>query len=228
MLGRMGRALTGRSQGALRALPSAVRGLAVVAALQPKDSAKGRTIAALLASAKLTTHSFPAWLRTELRTDHAGEFGAVEIYRGALLGAELRERGVSAGEETQRMKAFCLHHMQTEQAHLDVMLELVPETNRTKLQGVWFLAGACRDLRASSLSGVVACRKEPDHSNVAARTLGFFPALLGPRALYWTIASVETFVEEHYQCQVPASPHQTIACFCALTGGRERVFRKAC
>lgn len=125
---------------------AARRGLAVAAAAQPKD----RTISALLASAKLTSPSFPAWLRTELRTDHAGEFGAVEIYRGALLGAELRERSVSAGEETQRMKAFCLHHMRTEQAHLDVMLELVPETNRTKLQGVWFLAGVCRDLRASS------------------------------------------------------------------------------
>lgn len=40
--------------------------------------------------------------------------------------------------------------------------------------------------------------------NVAARTLGFLPAVLGPRALYWTIASVETFVEEHYQEQVAA------------------------
>lgn len=87
----------------------------------------------------------------------------------------LRERSLFKGEETQRMKAFCRHHMQTEQAHLDVMLELVPESNRTKLQPVWF---------------------------VAARGLGFLPALLGPRALYWTIASVETFVEEHYQHQV--------------------------
>jgi len=34
---------------------------------------------------------------------------------------------------------------------------------------------------------------------LAARGLGFAPALLGPRALYWTIMAVETFVEEHYQ-----------------------------
>ena len=34
---------------------------------------------------------------------------------------------------------------------------------------------------------------------IAARGLGFAPALLGPRALYWTIMAVETFVEEHYQ-----------------------------
>ena len=83
------------------------------------------------------------------------------------------------------MKAFCEHHMQTEQAHLDVMLELVPPPNRTKLQPLWLLA---------------------------ARGLGFFPALLGARALYWTVASVETFVEEHYQHQVCHSLARVSAC----------------
>jgi len=31
---------------------------------------------------------FPAWLVAELRSDHAGEVGAVEIYRGALAATE--------------------------------------------------------------------------------------------------------------------------------------------
>ena len=102
-----------------------------------------------------------------------------------MQGAALRERGPSTTVETQRMKAFCEHHMQTEQAHLDVMLELVPPPNRTKLQPLWLLA---------------------------ARGLGFFPALLGARALYWTVASVETFVEEHYQHQVCHSLSRVSAC----------------
>lgn len=37
---------------------------------------------------------------------------------------------------------------------------------------------------------------------MAGFTLGFLPSIVGPRALYWTIAAVETFVEEHYEAQI--------------------------
>eukprot|EP00802_Teleaulax_amphioxeia_P023537 Tamp_24131.p1 GENE.Tamp_24131~~Tamp_24131.p1 ORF type:complete len:267 (-),score=37.30 Tamp_24131:203-1003(-) len=132
-------------------------------------------IKTLTAAAKRQSHLFPAWLQTELKTDHAGEYGAVEIYRGALLGARLRETFGWTGADTNRMISFCQHHMSAEQMHLEVMLQLVPPAARTKLQTIWWWS---------------------------ARGLGFFPALAGPRALYWTVMAVETFVEEHYQDQI--------------------------
>ncbi len=36
------------------------------------------------------TGKFPEWLKKELRTDHAGEYAAVVIYEGALVGLKLR------------------------------------------------------------------------------------------------------------------------------------------
>merc|ERR1712216_578034 len=88
------------------------------------------------------------------------------------------------------------HHMKTEQEHLDVMRALVPEPARTRLLGLW---------------------------TCAARSLGFLPAVLGARSLYWTVVAVETFVEEHYQDQIqrlsgdPSLPelHQLLQLLCA-------------
>jgi len=117
---------------------------------------------------------FPQSIRRDLRTDHAGEFGAVQIYRGALAAARLRER-LGLSTEGGRVIEFAQHHMETEQQHLDIMLQLVPPSDRTKLLPLWRLM---------------------------ANSLGFFPTLLGPRQLYWTIVAVETFVEQHYLDQI--------------------------
>ena len=160
-----------RRRGGLAALPGRMSSTGA----QAHRDAAPEEIQSLTTAAKRQSHLFPAWLQTELKTDHAGEYGAVEIYRGALLGARLREGLGFTGEDTQRMISFCEHHMSTEQMHLNVMLQLVPEAARTKLQGVWWLS---------------------------ARVLGLVPALAGPRALYWTVMAVETFVEEHYQDQI--------------------------
>eukprot|EP00287_Rhodomonas_sp_CCMP768_P014626 CAMPEP_0196756760 /NCGR_PEP_ID=MMETSP1091-20130531/102113_1 /TAXON_ID=302021 /ORGANISM="Rhodomonas sp., Strain CCMP768" /LENGTH=199 /DNA_ID=CAMNT_0042105431 /DNA_START=115 /DNA_END=714 /DNA_ORIENTATION=+ len=117
---------------------------------------------------------FPALIRLDLRTDHAGEFGAVQIYQGALAAARIRQ-ALGLNIEGGRMAEFAQHHMETEQQHLDVMLQLVPPSDRTRLLPLW---------RGMALA------------------LGFFPSLLGPRQLYWTIAAVETFVEQHYLEQI--------------------------
>lgn len=127
--------------------------------LRPFSSSSAQ-IQELTALARQQHSSFPEWLRTELKTDHAGEFGAVEIYRGALWGARLRASLGFTGAATQRMMSFSEHHMKTEQEHLDVMRALVPEPARTRLLGLW---------------------------TCAARSLGFFPAVLGARSLYWTV-----------------------------------------
>jgi len=91
----------------------------------------GQSLEAMTSAAAALTGEFPAWLRTELRTNHAGEFGAVEIYTGALYAAAARAR-MNLETDGGSMRRFAEHHMATEQAHLDIMLKLVPESNRTR------------------------------------------------------------------------------------------------
>lgn len=106
----------------------------------------------------------PAWLISDLRSDHAGETGAVWIYRGIL--AVSRDAGV---------RAFAARHKDTEQGHLDLLEEVLPPADRSRLLPIWRAAGFLT---------------------------GFLPALFGPRAVYATIDAVESFVDHHYQEQL--------------------------
>jgi ubiquinone biosynthesis monooxygenase Coq7 len=113
-----------------------------------------------------TPPAVPADLMAELRTDHAGETGAVWIYRGVL--AVSRDAGV---------REFARRHLATEQEHLELICELVPPRQRSWLIVPWRAAGFFT---------------------------GLLPALFGPRAVYGTIAAVETFVDRHYEEQIRA------------------------
>lgn len=66
----------------------------------------------------------------ELRTDHAGEIGAVMIYRGIL----------SVSKDLQ-VRAFAQHHLASEQRHLDLLSETVPVECQTLLVPVWRISG---------------------------------------------------------------------------------------
>jgi ubiquinone biosynthesis monooxygenase Coq7 len=72
----------------------------------------------------------PGWLRRDLRSDHAGESGAVEIYRGIL-----------AVSGSQDVRAFAREHLRTESRHLRLMDALVPPEQRSRLTWLWRLAG---------------------------------------------------------------------------------------
>ena len=104
------------------------------------------------------------WLERELRSDHAGESGAVAIYAGILFAT--RDPAV---------RAFAAAHQATEAEHLALIETVLPAARRSRLVGLWRVAGFAT---------------------------GFLPALAGPRAVYATIASVETFVDAHYQAQI--------------------------
>lgn len=161
-----------RSVASQRALSKALaqrRGVATVSSSAGSKEQDGRSLEAMTSAAVALTGEFPAWLRTEMRTNHAGEFGAVEIYTGALYAAAARSR-MNLETDGGRMRLFAEHHMATEQAHLDIMLKLVPASNRTRLLPIW---------RAAALS------------------LGFFPALAGPRCLYWTVRRPAILVLHH-------------------------------
>jgi ubiquinone biosynthesis monooxygenase Coq7 len=71
-----------------------------------------------------------AWLTGELRSDHAGEAGAVMIYRGIL-----------AGSRNPDICRFAAAHGVTERGHLDLLETLLPRRQRSMLLPLWRIAG---------------------------------------------------------------------------------------
>ncbi|HEX4843642.1 MAG TPA: demethoxyubiquinone hydroxylase family protein [Limnobacter sp.] len=106
----------------------------------------------------------PAAMVADLRSDQAGETGAVWIYKGVLAVARNPE-----------LRAFAQQHLLTEQTHLQGINGVLPVLRRSKLLPVWRLAGFLT---------------------------GALPALFGARSVYFTIAAVETFVDQHYAEQI--------------------------
>ncbi len=72
----------------------------------------------------------PATLVADLRTDHAGETGAVMIYRGIL--AVSRDAAV---------RRFAHEHFVTETQHLAAIEPLLPPRQRSRLLPLWRSAG---------------------------------------------------------------------------------------
>ena len=78
----------------------------------------------------LPGHALPAAVVADLRTDHAGETGAVRIYQGVL--SVTRDPG---------LRAFAQRHLATEQAHLRQIDAWLAPADRSRLLPVWHLAG---------------------------------------------------------------------------------------
>ena len=72
----------------------------------------------------------PAEVFADLRTDHAGEVGAVYIYQGVLQFAR-----------DPMLRAFAEHHLVTEQKHLRLIAGWLPKTEYSRLLPLWKLAG---------------------------------------------------------------------------------------
>lgn len=70
----------------------------------------------------------PLW--QELRTDHAGETGAVMIYRGILAVAR-----------DPALRAFAQQHLATESRHLALVEQVVPARWRSRLLPLWRVSG---------------------------------------------------------------------------------------
>lgn len=79
---------------------------------------------------KFDTSHLPPALVADIRTDHAGETGAVWIYKGILA--------ISRNPE---VRAFASEHLHTEQRHLNAMNELLPVFRRSWLLVPWRVAG---------------------------------------------------------------------------------------
>ncbi|MCS6892111.1 MAG: demethoxyubiquinone hydroxylase family protein [Rhodovarius sp.] len=74
--------------------------------------------------------AMPAWLIAELRSDHAGETGAVMIYRGIL-----------AVTRDPALRDVATRHRATEEGHLTLLEEILPPARRSRLLPLWRLAG---------------------------------------------------------------------------------------
>ena len=112
----------------------------------------------------MTRPVFPPWLIKELRADHAGETGAVWIYRGVL-----------AVSRSPEVVAFAVGHLATEGHHLREIERVLEPRERSRMLAVWRVAGWLT---------------------------GALPALVGPDAVFQTVAAVETFVDQHYRQQI--------------------------
>ncbi len=72
----------------------------------------------------------PRWLEQDLRSDHAGETGAVAIYRGILA--------VTRDAEVRR---FAEDHIETEREHLRLIETVFPREKGSLVLPIWRLAG---------------------------------------------------------------------------------------
>jgi ubiquinone biosynthesis monooxygenase Coq7 len=74
--------------------------------------------------------TLPSWLLGELRSDHAGETGAVYIYRGIL--ALCRDPAT---------RSFAEEHLKTEEVHLDAFERWLQPQHKSILIPLWRIAG---------------------------------------------------------------------------------------
>ena len=81
-------------------------------------------------SAEIRRVGIPADMVPALRSDHAGETGAVLIYRGVM-----------AVSRNKSVRAFACRHLQTEQQHLRLMDEILAPRQRSRLLPAWRIAG---------------------------------------------------------------------------------------
>ena len=84
----------------------------------------------MITAAEMSHVLVPAELEADLRTDHAGEYGAVAIYNGIL-----------ATTRSSELRDFALNHRETEEQHLQLMEQLVPLGSRSRLLSIWRLSG---------------------------------------------------------------------------------------
>jgi demethoxyubiquinone hydroxylase (CLK1/Coq7/Cat5 family) len=86
-------------------------------------------------AARARDELLPSWLIADLRSDHAGETGAIFIYRGVL-----------AVTHDPDLRRFAREHLKTESRHLELIEEVLPKRRRSKLLFLWrpagFLTGA--------------------------------------------------------------------------------------
>lgn len=125
--------------------------------------------------AKLLGAKYTKQIDKELRASHAGETGAVWIYRGAMV-AEFISSLFRISKSKDSTKRFIREHLKTERAHLAIFESEMPLFRGSFILPLWIAAGFIT---------------------------GFLPRLFGQNWFFYTIYCVEEFVDLHYdeQCK---------------------------
>jgi 3-demethoxyubiquinol 3-hydroxylase len=79
---------------------------------------------------RFSEESFSEFIIRELRSDHAGETGAVFIYRGVL-----------AVSRDSTVRIFAQDHLATEIQHLNFFEQWLPSSQHSRLIFLWKLSG---------------------------------------------------------------------------------------
>jgi len=95
-----------------------------------KRSAELQLQTRLIGAANHASHELPPWLVADLRADHAGEAGAVMMYRGIL-----------SVSKDPHVRAFAERHLRTECGHLASIAEIMPARSQTQLLPIWRMMG---------------------------------------------------------------------------------------
>ena len=127
----------------------------------------------------LAGDTLPGWVLADLRTDHAGEVGAVCIYQGVLRFSR-----------DPALRAFAEHHLATKQKHLGLIAAWLPVAQHSRLLPVWrmarFLTGALPALFGPKAvyATIEAVETFVDHHyEEQVRALASQPALSGLRQI---------------------------------------------
>lgn len=145
----------------------------------------------MLFHAKSLEANYAKQVDKELRASHAGETGAVWIYRGAIV-AEFVSSLFYITKTNNDIKRFTREHLKTERQHLAIFENEMPLFRGSFFLPLWIAAGFIT---------------------------GFLPRLFGRNWFFYTIYRVEEFVDAHYdsQCKtlsaLPIPPHNVIARF---------------
>jgi 3-demethoxyubiquinol 3-hydroxylase len=156
----------------------------------------------------------PPGLIADLRSDHAGETGAVLIYRGIL--AIARDPAV---------RAFAARHAETEQTHLDLLNAILPADKRSWLLPIWrvagFLTGALPALfgPAAVFATIDAVETFVDHHYQAQiDALADMPAFAGLRALLITCQADEVHHRDEARASGAGRPRIATRLWMGLVG----------
>ena len=172
-----------------------------------------------------TDFALPAEVVADLRTDHAGETGAVCIYLGVLCVA--RDPAV---------RAFAMRHLETERAHLRLIEAWLPETQRSRLLPLWRVAGwltgalpAVRGPRAVYATIEAVERFVDRHYGEQVQRLAARPGLSAVRqTLLECQADEVAHRDEAAAARGPAAPGALMRGWCRLVDGGSRAAVAVC
>ena len=162
---------------------------------------------------RIDASSFPPWLLGEMRSNQAGETGAVAIYQGSGWALGVRERWL--GDSDNRAPSRAVGDGDGDSVSVDISENpgapggpAAPSAAAYEAALASFVREHVESERAHLvLLDVILCDASMRSRllpvwRLAGFALGAVSTLLSPRRMYVTTDAVETFVEGHYQYQI--------------------------